>query len=99
MSKTYLSKKVEPTDMVSSTPRSSCLRSYTPSDSPRLTPSSQVVTVELFEQVLVKLVQAAQKADTIDRSEDAKPEAAENTEAGESKTRASKMKYKTVNEM
>lgn len=99
MSKTHLSEKVKPTDMIPSTPRSPCLRSYTPPDSPRLTPSSQVVTVELLGQVLVKLIQAAQKADTIDRSEDAKPGAAENTEIGESKTRASKMEYKTVNEM
>ena len=99
MSKTHLSENVEPTDMIPSTPRSPCLRSYTPLDSPHLMPSSQVVTVELFEQVLVKLIQAAQKADTINRSEDAKPGAAENTEVSKSKTCASKMEYKTVNEM
>jgi len=62
-------------------------------------PSSQVVTAELIELLVAKLVQAMQKADTTVKSEDAKHEAAENTEAGEPKKRASKMEYKTVNEM
>jgi len=62
-------------------------------------PSSQVVTAELIELLAAKLVQAMQKADTTVKSEDAKHEAAENTEAGEPKKRASKMEYKTVNEM
>jgi len=62
-------------------------------------PSSQVVTAEPIELLVAKLVQAMQKVDTTVKSEDTKHEAAENTEAGEPKKRASKMEYKTVNEM
>jgi hypothetical protein len=80
-------------------PRSPRLPSNTPPDSPRLMPSQQVVTVDLLEQVLAKIVHKLEIKDAAAKVEEAKPEASKEVKSDEPKRRASKLECKLVDEV
>jgi ribosome recycling factor len=60
---------------------------------------ARVKTVDHFKQALVKLVQVLNNADATNKRKEAKPEAIKHVEAEKRKIRASKLKYKLVDEV
>ena len=72
---------------------------YTPPDDPGVHGSLQFGTIDRFEHAVEKLVQALGKADAREQPEDAKLEATKHVEAEKQKIQASKLEYKTVDEV
>ena len=95
-----------PTDVIPKPPTSP-RPPDTPPDNPAYTSpdgldvhgSPQISSVERFEHAVEKLVQALEKVDARNKTEDAKLEATKHVEAEKPKIRASKLEYKLVDEV
>lgn len=70
-----------------------------PEDSPGVHVPPQVGSIDRFEHAVEKLVQALEKVDARNKTEDAKLEVTKHVEAEKSKIRASKLEYKMVDEV
>ena len=87
-----------PSELLQATPRSPCLQSYTPPNSPTLAPSSKVVTINDL-RALVELFKATPTTDSADKASILEGGSADNAEADKPKGRTSRLEYKKVDEM
>ena len=90
---------MKPAELALTAPRSPCLQSYTPPNSPRVQASLPVGALDRLEQTPDKLTQALEKIEITNKREDAKVEVKEVVESEKPKVRASKMEYKLVDEV
>jgi len=94
-------KVTKPSKTRLATPSTSC-RLDTPPNSPTLSPSKQTFTVELAKQVIetIKLIQASQAGTApTEISPTAEPEDLGNAQPAEARARASRLQFKTVDEV
>jgi hypothetical protein len=84
--------------IASTTPAQHCPCSHTPLESPTLQASSSLLTLEHLEQLFLRAIQATPKSlDSAEASEAGEPDAQEDSKA--EVARASKLEFKTVNEV
>jgi hypothetical protein len=91
---------MQPTDKDSNAIVCAFRHAHTPPSSPCLHATSQFVTLEALQDVLVKITQEVQKlpASTVGL-EDTVADAQQNTGSGPQRDRASKLEFKTVDEV